>query len=103
MEWHWQKDAADMYHALMEAVSLSGDAVKVCTLKCCVCSSRVGCHVPTGWLCIPERRERTHTDCQESGELQWAGGRNRETGCISSRCIMLLFRRPDLVDACSNV
>ena len=69
VDWQWQKDAADVYHALMEAVALSGDAVRVCTLKCCVSKAEVLCHVPTGWLCIPERRECLDADCQESGEL----------------------------------
>ncbi len=77
-----------MYNAPMKAAVVHDETARVFTLKCCVSKSRVGCHLPTGWLCIPERRKCTDADCQESGELQWAGSRNREVGCISSRCVL---------------
>ena len=69
MEWQWQKNAADICPAPMEAVAVSDVAAGVSTLKCCVSKSIVDCHLPAGWFCIPERRERTDADCQESGEL----------------------------------
>jgi len=46
MEWQWQKDAADTYHAPMKAVALSDDAAGVSTLNCCVSKAELAVVYP---------------------------------------------------------